>query len=95
MPLIGVRELRARTAEILHKIEEEKTEYIITHQGRPVALLLPLEPDKVEAAMLQASKPDASNAVRVYQQLADLLRDRWPASKGTQEMIDEIRRDID
>ena len=52
MPLIGVRELRERTAEVMRRVREEKTEYVITHQGRPTALLLPVDEGAVEAAIV-------------------------------------------
>ncbi len=41
MPIIGVRELRERTSEILRAIREEQAEFVVAHQGKPVAILLP------------------------------------------------------
>ena len=38
MPLIGVRQLRQQTSEVLRKVREERAEYIITYQGRPTAI---------------------------------------------------------
>ncbi|HID63109.1 MAG TPA: type II toxin-antitoxin system Phd/YefM family antitoxin, partial [Anaerolineae bacterium] len=54
MPLIGVRELRQRTSEVLRKVREERAEYIITYQGRPTAILLPLDADRIEAELVSA-----------------------------------------
>lgn len=56
MSVIGVRELRQRTAEVLKSVREEKAEYIITHQGHPVAMLLPVDAEAMEAAMVEAGK---------------------------------------
>ena len=54
MPLIGVRELREHTAEVLRRVREEKAEYVITYQGHPIALLLPVNTEAIEAATLEA-----------------------------------------
>jgi len=43
MPKVGVRELKNRTSEILRAVREEGAEYIITYQGQPMAVLLPIE----------------------------------------------------
>ncbi len=70
MALIGVRELRQKTSEILRHVQEEKAEYVITYQGKPVALLLPLDPEAVEKAMLEAGKRSAVGWKR-YAELAE------------------------
>jgi prevent-host-death family protein len=48
MPKVGVRELKNRASEILRAVREEGAEYIITYQGRPTAVLLPIEMDEEE-----------------------------------------------
>ncbi len=93
MPMIGVRELREQTAQVLRDIQENKVEYIVTHQGRPVALLLPLDSEKVETAILQTAKPDAAHAVEIYERLAESLRQTWPPHANSQQIIDNIRGD--
>ncbi|MCI0519283.1 MAG: type II toxin-antitoxin system Phd/YefM family antitoxin [Chloroflexi bacterium] len=92
MATIGVRELRQQTTEILRKIREEKAEYIITHQGRPVALLLPVDAEAIEAAMLQAGKQSLSTDWEAYNQLADELRKNWPQGAKTKGILDDLRR---
>jgi len=91
--LIGVRELREQTTEVLRKVREEKAEYIITYQGRPVAMLLPVDPQAISAAMLQAGKRSASGGWEIYTRLAEMLRDTWPAGKKTQDILDDLRQD--
>ena len=93
MALIGIRELRERTTEVLRKVREENAEYIITYQGRPVALLLPVDAQAVEAAMLQAGKESASYGWEIYSRLSDVLRQTWPSGKATQTLMDELRRE--
>ena len=48
MPQVGIRELRDRASEILRQVREEKNEYIITYQGSPVALLIPVDQQALE-----------------------------------------------
>jgi len=64
MPVIGVRELREHTSEVLRQVREENAEYVITHQGRPVALIMPVNPEAVEDAMVEASKANLVAAVK-------------------------------
>ena len=47
MAVIGARELREKTSQVLRRVREEKAEYIITCRGRPAALLLPTEAEAV------------------------------------------------
>jgi prevent-host-death family protein len=92
MPLIGVRELRERTSEVLRQVREEKTEYVITYQGRPIAVLMPVHAEMIEAAMVQAGKQSLTGGWETYAQLAEELRQAWPTDQSTQELLDEIRR---
>ncbi len=92
MPLIGVRELRQRTAKVLRQVREEKAEYVITYQGRPMALLLPLDVDAVEAAVVGASKQTLVGGWEAYARVAEQVRRDWPAKRETRDVLDEIRR---
>jgi prevent-host-death family protein len=42
VPEIGIRELKNQASEILRAVREEGAEYVITHRGKPVAVLLPV-----------------------------------------------------
>ena len=92
MPLIGVRELRERTTEVLRRVRQEKAEYIITYQGRPVALLLPVNAEAIEAAMVQTGKQSVVGGWETYARLAEQVRLAWPAEQGTQDILDEVRQ---
>lgn len=92
MALIGVRELRQKTAEILRRVREEGQAYVITQQGRPVALLSPLDQEKIEAEILRSARQSVSNGWKVYHQLAEEIRKAWPADLETQTLLDDIRR---
>ena len=81
-----------KTAEILRRIREERAEYIVTHQGKPVAMLLPVAEEALEKAMLQAGRQGLSGSWETYARLADELRSQWPAALKTQEALDALRR---
>ena len=92
MALIGVRELREKTTEVLRRVRDEKAEYIITHRGRPAALLLPINADPVEEAMVQAGKAGVANGWQTYANLAKELRASWPEEQSSQDVLNQIRR---
>lgn len=92
MPIIGVRELREQTSEVLRKVREERVEYIVTHQGRPVAMLLPVAVEAVERAMLQAGRDALVANWQTYEKLAESVREAWPRARTTQDVLDEMRR---
>jgi prevent-host-death family protein len=54
VPRVGVRELKNRTSEIVRAVRERGVRYIVTHQGRPVGLLLPVDEESLDAAVRQA-----------------------------------------
>jgi prevent-host-death family protein len=92
MSLIGVRELRERTSEVIRRVREDRAEYVVTYQGRPVALILPLDTERVEAEITAASKRAILGDWEQYERLAQEIRDAWPADVSTQDLMDAIRR---
>ena len=61
MRQIGLRELRDRASKILREVREEKSEYIITHHGRPVALLIPVDQEALEQHLHNEAQLAASD----------------------------------
>ena len=92
MPTIGVRELREQTSKVLRQIREQRAEYIVTYQGRPVALLLPVDSEAVEEAMVQAGRKSVEGGLETWRRVMEQVRRDWPTDKSTQELMDEIRR---
>jgi prevent-host-death family protein len=92
MSFIGVRELRQQASEVIRKVREEGAEYVITYQGRPVAILLPLDAGQAEKEMVRAGKKAILDNWARYERLAEELRRTWPADLSTQDLIDSIRR---
>ncbi len=92
MPLIGIRELREKTSEVIRRVREERAEYIITHQGRPVAILLPVSSEVIEDAAVKAGKGAIADAWGAYTRLAEALRRDWPERQDSRDALDAIRR---
>ncbi len=92
MPVIGVRELREHTAEVLRQVREQRAEYVITNQGKPVAFLSPVDEDAVEAAMVRASRASVDDRWKAYLRFVDEVRNNPLREYATQGAIDQIRR---
>jgi prevent-host-death family protein len=92
MSLIGVRELREQTSEVIRRVREEQAEYVVTYQGRPVAVILPVDTERAEAEMVKASKNAVLGNWARYERLAEEIRRAWPSDLSTQDLIDAVRR---
>jgi prevent-host-death family protein len=92
MSLIGVRELREKTSEVIRRVREDRAEYVVTYQGRPVAIILPLDAERAEMEMVEAGKKAVLDNWERYEKLAEELRQAWPAELSTQDVMDDIRR---
>ena len=69
MRQIGLRELRDRASQILREVREDKNQYIITHHGRPVALLIPVDQEALEQHLqveAQRAATDETLTQRLY-----------------------------
>lgn len=85
---VGVRELKAKAAELLRNVRESGAEYVITHHGKPVARIVPIRsPEPVDPASLERLFDDLDR-------LAEELGRAWPAGVGAVETVREVRRDL-
>lgn len=48
MPVIGIRDLKNHASEIIRKVRENQSPYIITLRGKPSAMIIPLEEDEID-----------------------------------------------
>ena len=92
MSLIGVRELREQTSEVIRRVREERAEYLVTYQGKPVAVILPVDAEQAEAEMVKAGKSAVLGDWERYERLAEEIRSAWPSGLSTQDLIDAVRR---
>jgi prevent-host-death family protein len=87
-----VRELRQQTSEVIRRVREEQAEYVVTYQGRPVAIILPLDAERAEEEMVQAGKKAILSDWEQYERIAQEIREAWPDDVSTPALIDDIRR---
>ena len=84
----GIRELKNQTSRIVNEVREEMAEYVITSQGRPVAMLRPF----TEADEESIRRVEAEQAVADMKNLAEEIGSAWKSSKSGVELVEEQRR---
>lgn len=86
--VVGVRELKTHAAGILRHVREARASYILTHRGRAVGMILPLEPAE-DTSMASGDAPDAWEAfLRAGRRLERRFR---PGVSGVR-LLSEMRR---
>jgi prevent-host-death family protein len=86
---ISIRELKNQTLSIVRQVREEAAEYVITHHGRPVAILRPINEDDVESLEKQ-------KAVESWQKLLEIgnaLVESEPGAKSAVATLTEMREE--
>jgi len=83
MEEIGIRELRARTSELVRAVRERRARYLITQQGKPAALLLP-----VDAVPPQ---PDPDEVWARLEALGEEIARNWQSEKSAVEILCSMR----
>ena len=94
MARVGVRELKNQATEIIRDVRENRTEYVVTYHGQPVAVLLP-----VDEAWLEAEAERAAEAAQpgqdVWAELEAIRQEigqSWKSPKSGVELVSEQRR---
>jgi prevent-host-death family protein len=82
---IGVRELKIHASEIIRKVKETRARYIVTHHGRPVAAIIPIE----EAHPLPES---GASAWEELVSLGKKIGENWQADQSSTEILSDSRR---
>ena len=86
----GVRELKIRASEIIRAVRERRVRYVITHRGKAVAILAPLDPVPDEDL---TPLPDAGGAVwDELVRLGERIGKGWRARESSTELLSKIRR---
>jgi len=87
MPEAGIRELKIRASEIVRRVRERKVRYIITHRGRPVAVLAP-----VESVPIPESGAADPSAWQDLERLGERIGKGWRSPKTSTELLSKSRR---
>ena len=87
---VGVRELKTHAARILRHVREARASYILTHRGRAVGVILPLDaPDEAAPPADDASAGAAWNAfIRAGQR----IQGRFRRGVGGVGLLSDMRR---
>jgi prevent-host-death family protein len=87
MAEVGIRELKQRTSEVLRRVREQREAINITHRGRVVARLVPVEET--------SEKTDETSKVWAdMDRLAQEIGTRWPEGVSAVEAVREQRREL-
>ncbi len=93
---IGVRELKAHASEILKCVREEGASYTVTHRGRAIARLTPVQADRI----LDEDEEDLTPYGSVEEMMADMdalieeIGHYLPEHVDAVEAVREMRRDL-
>jgi prevent-host-death family protein len=90
MAEVGVRELKTRASEIIRDVREQRTRYVITHRGRPVGLLIPLE--EAGSGSLAATGEPTTTAWDELVRLGEEIGRGWHSPLTSTEILSEMRR---
>jgi len=93
MRQIGVQELKARASDILRNVGEKNATYVITYQGKPYGVLMPVNKSKQKSRPTRKRRSKRGNSAwAAYERTAEQVRRAWMHPKITQQLMDEIRR---
>jgi prevent-host-death family protein len=82
---IGVREIKTRVSAIVQDVEKRQARYTITHRGRPVAVIIPIEKPAPPISMDKSAWDEL-----LY--LGKEIAKGWNSPQSSVEMLSEMRR---
>jgi prevent-host-death family protein len=90
---IGIRELKNQAPEIIRQVREEQAEYVVTHRGEPVAVLLPINEALIERKPPLTKRVIPSDELRrELEQLRQEIDQNWQSDKSGVDLLTEMRR---
>ena len=91
MKFVTVRDLRTSPASIWRKLPSER-ELIITNNGKPIALLTPLNDETLEDTVSAVRRAKAINAVKKMQEISVSLGNDEMNLEQINAVIKDVRR---
>ena len=76
--MIGVRELKNKTSQVIRAVSEGMVEYVVTLRGEPVAMLCPLTAEELEQLRLAGR----DEALAQMKKLAREVSAAWVSGKS-------------
>ena len=68
--MVGVRELKANASRILRQVRESRESFVLTHRGRAVGVILPLESPATEPVLDEDEASAWNNFIAAGRQIA-------------------------
>ena len=87
---VGVRELKTHAARILRQVRDARASYVLTHRGRAVGVILPLDP--AEATSQAAEEIDPEAAWNAFVRAGRRLERRFRPGAGGVAALSAMRR---
>lgn len=87
--VVGVRELKTHAARILRRVREARASYILTHRGRAVGVILPLDTTDESTT---ADEMDARAAWEAFVRAGRRLERRFRPGVSGVQLLSEMRR---
>ena len=84
---VGVRELKQSTSAILRRVREDKEAFTITHRGREIARLIPVED-------VESNRAKAREVWAAMDELAAEITPLWPSGVSAADAVKEQRREL-
>ena len=86
VPRIGLRHLKTHASEVLRDVENNRTRYVVTNRGEPVAIIIPFAPaEQVEPRTKDQSWEDL---LRLRQRIGAAMSQSFSADV----LLRELRR---
>ncbi len=86
---IGIKELQTRASEIVRAVREEQTQYVVTHRGRPAALLVPADGPVARLVGVMGAGDQA--AWEELERLGEEIGRGWRSSETSADIISAMR----
>ena len=81
---IGIRELKTRASEVVRAVKETRARYIITQNGKPAALIIPLD--------AEIKEEEGDEVWARLEKIREELGKGWQSEKSAVEILSEMRR---
>ena len=79
-PRVGAAEFKAKCLELVDHVKEARAEYVVTRHGKPVAKLVPVEPDPLVSPL-----GSMRGTVVTYERPFDPVPGNWNLDEDTQD----------
>jgi antitoxin (DNA-binding transcriptional repressor) of toxin-antitoxin stability system len=88
--VVGVRELKTHAARIIRHVREARASYLLTHRGRTVGVILPIDPG--EDAVPEAEDAAAGAAWDAFLRAGRRLEGRFRPGVSGVRLLSTMRR---